>query len=84
MSQIVVRPADKECGARVFRKRIAVIGGKQNDASTAMREALGFKRAGVLKGVGQKFDSWQDISLGLRALDGCGTEGPADSESGGR
>lgn len=57
MSELVVRPTDKECGARGFLKMLAVIGGKQNDASIALREALEFKRAGVLKGVGRKFDA---------------------------
>ena len=41
---------------------LAVIGG-DNPASVAMHGALGFAHAGVLRGVGWKFDRPQDITL---------------------
>lgn len=46
---------------------VGVIGG-ENLASMAMHRALGFVDAGVLRGVGFKFDRWVDVTLMQREL----------------
>ena len=57
-----------ECASMGLCQMIAVIGGKRNAASIALHEALGFDRVGVLRNVGRKFDTWQDVCLMQRAL----------------
>jgi len=42
------------------RQLVAVIGDSQNKASVRVHEKLGFQHAGVLRGVGFKFDRWID------------------------
>jgi L-amino acid N-acyltransferase YncA len=56
------------CSARGFRQMVAVIGDSANLASQAFHRRLGFVEAGVLRGVGRKFDRDLDIVLMQRAL----------------
>lgn len=56
------------CGARGYRQMVAVIGDSANLASQAFHRRLGFVDAGVLRGVGRKFDRDLDIVLMQRAL----------------
>jgi L-amino acid N-acyltransferase YncA len=42
------------------RQLVAVIGDSENVASIRVHEKLGFQHAGVLRGVGFKFDRWID------------------------
>jgi L-amino acid N-acyltransferase YncA len=49
--------ACKEWGCRQL---VAVIGDSENTASIRVHEKLGFQHAGVLRGVGFKFDRWID------------------------
>lgn len=52
-----------ECRQWGCRQLIAVIGDQENVASIRVHEKLGFKHAGVLRGVGYKFDRWIDTVL---------------------
>jgi phosphinothricin acetyltransferase len=58
------------------RQMIAVIGDSSNEASVRVHAALGFRRVGVLQGVGNKFARWLDVVLMQRAL-GHGDGAPA-------
>jgi L-amino acid N-acyltransferase YncA len=58
------------------RQMIAVIGDSSNEASVRVHAALGFRRVGVLQGVGNKFARWLDVVLMQRAL-GRGDGAPA-------
>jgi phosphinothricin acetyltransferase len=49
-----------QCTKLGFRQMIAIIGDSQNGASMRLHERLGFRRAGVLTGVGFKFGRWVD------------------------
>jgi phosphinothricin acetyltransferase len=53
-------PACRNCGCRQL---IAVIGDSENKASIRVHEKLGFQHAGVLRGVGFKFDRWIDTVM---------------------
>ena len=64
------------CEEAGYRQMVAVIGGSDNAASMALHSALGFRHAGVLSGVGRKFDRWIDTVLMQRAL-GPGNCAPA-------
>jgi len=57
------------CREAGFRQMIAAIAG-ENSASVAMHAAHGFALTGVLKDVGYKFDTWLDVTLMQRALQG--------------
>lgn len=57
------------------RQMIAVIGDSGNTGSTALHEALGFVRVGVLDAVGYKHDRWLDCVIMQRAL-GDGAASP--------
>ena len=59
------------CGAGGYRQMIAVIGGRDNAASIRLHEGFGFRRVGILEGVGFKFGGWIDtvlMQLGLLVL----------------
>jgi L-amino acid N-acyltransferase YncA len=60
------------CTQAGFRQMVAVIGDSGNEASIALHERLGFRRAGVLTAVGFKLGRWVDSVLMQRAL------GPGD------
>jgi phosphinothricin acetyltransferase len=49
-----------ESKAAGFAQMVAVIGDSDNVASIRLHEKLGFTHAGVLRGVGRKFDRWLD------------------------
>lgn len=55
------------CETAGFRQMIAIIGDNA-PASIALHARLGFKPAGVLKGVGHKFGRWCDTTLMQRGL----------------
>jgi phosphinothricin acetyltransferase len=57
------------------RQMIGVIGGSAIEASVALHEALGFRRAGTLDGVGWKHGAWLDVVLVQRPL-GSGRHAP--------
>ena len=51
------------CREAGYRQIVAVIGDSENVASIRVHEKLGFQHAGVLRGVGFKFDRWIDTVL---------------------
>ncbi len=51
------------CREGGYRQIVAVIGDSENVASIRVHEKLGFQHAGVLRGVGFKFDRWIDTVL---------------------
>lgn len=55
-----------------FRQMIAVIGDAENVGSIGVHASLGFRRVGLLRGVGWKFGRWLDVVYMQRAL------GPGD------
>ena len=65
------------CEAQGYRQMVAIIGGSENAASIALHASLGFERAGVLRGVGRKFERWLDTVLMQRAL-GPGAGAPPE------
>jgi L-amino acid N-acyltransferase YncA len=65
----------QNCEAAGRQQLIAVVGDSANAASIGLHEALGFRRVGVLKAVGWKFDRWVDTVLLQRGL--AAREGPA-------
>jgi L-amino acid N-acyltransferase YncA len=60
---LIARCIEREC-----RQMIAVIGDRENMASIALHERLGFIRVGTLCAVGFKFGRWVDSVLMQRAL----------------
>lgn len=57
-----------DCTARGLQRMVAVIGDAANRASIRLHEALGFERAGVLRGIGFKHGAWLDQMLMQRML----------------
>jgi phosphinothricin acetyltransferase len=53
----------ERCTQAGFRQMVAVIGDSGNEASIALHERLGFRRAGVLTAVGFKLGRWVDSVL---------------------
>lgn len=53
----------ERCTALGYRQLVAVIGDSANTPSIALHEAMGFRRAGLLHGVGYKFERWVDIVI---------------------
>ena len=69
------------CEAGPWRQMIAVIALGDNgasDASIALHERLGFRKAGFVEGVGYKFGRWIDSVMMQRAL-GPGNRVPPDA-----
>jgi L-amino acid N-acyltransferase YncA len=64
-----------ECEARGLRQIVAVIGDSANCASIRLHKSLGFRKVGVLRSVGFKFDRWVDSVLMQRDL-GAGDSTP--------
>lgn len=58
LSSLIERALEKG-----YRQMIAVIGDSQNLPSIALHESLGFRREGMLKGVGYKFGRWYDLVI---------------------
>ncbi len=58
----------ERCTAAGLRQMIAVIGGSDHDASIGLHQALGFRIAGGLTGVGFKFGTWVDSVILQRPL----------------
>ncbi len=56
------------CTRLGYRQLVAVIGDSANTPSIALHEALGFRRSGLLRGVGFKLDRWVDIVILQRPL----------------
>lgn len=65
------------CAAAGYRQIIGYVDA-ENVASQALHEAFGFRRAGLLEGVGYRFGRWTDSLLMQRAL-GPGASCPPDS-----
>lgn len=65
------------CTALGYRQMVAVIGDSGNTPSIALHEALGFRRAGLLRGVGYKLDRWVDIVILQRPLGDADGTSPA-------
>ena len=79
LSELIAR-----CEAGPCRQMIAVIALGDNgasDASIALHERLGFRKAGFVEGVGYKFGRWIDSVLMQRAL-GPGNRVPPDAPGG--
>lgn len=68
----------ERCEALGMRQMAALIGDSDNQGSIALHAACGFQPAGVLSGVGWKFDGWRDVVLMQRAL-GPGAAAPPDT-----
>lgn len=51
-----------------FRQMLAVIGDSENAGSIGLHVSLGFRQAGLLKGVGMKFGRWVDVVFMQRSL----------------
>jgi phosphinothricin acetyltransferase len=66
------------CAQAGRRQMVAVIGGSDNYASIRLHEKFGFRRAGLLRGAGYKFDRWVDSVLMQRALGPGDTAPPAE------
>ena len=64
-----------ECEQRDFRLMVAVIGDRASKGSIALHEALGFRLAGIIDGIGFKHGRWLATVLMQRSL-GPGTEMP--------
>ncbi len=63
-----------QCTGLGLRQMVAIIGDSQNSASMRLHERLGFRRAGVLAGVGFKFGRWVDgLIMQLALGDGDGS-----------
>ena len=56
---------------------VAVIGGKDSEASIGLHRSVGFQHVGMLKSVGFKFGKWQPTTIMQRAL-GTGDSKPPD------
>jgi L-amino acid N-acyltransferase YncA len=56
------------CAQAGYRQLLAVIGDSANHASIGLHAACGFKHAGLLPGVGFKFDRWVDSVFMQREL----------------
>ncbi len=65
------------CTEQGYRQMIAVIGDSENAASIRLHERAGFVRAGTLRSVGRKFDTWVDSVLMQRALGDGDRTGPS-------
>jgi phosphinothricin acetyltransferase len=65
----------QRCETDGHRLIVAVIGDSDNKASIALHGSCGFTHAGILRGVGWKFDRWLDSVLMVRAL-GLGQAAP--------
>ncbi len=65
----------RRCEAGGYRLIVAVIGDSDNKASIALHGSCGFTHAGLLPGVGWKFDRWLDSVLMVRVL-GAGQTAP--------
>lgn len=63
------------CASAGFRQMVAVIGDSANAASIGLHAAVGFKRIGIMPGVGFKLGRWVDSVLMQRPL-GTGSESP--------
>lgn len=64
------------CGAAGFRQMIAYVDA-ENVASQNLHEAFGFRRVGLLEGVGYKFGRWTDSLLMQRVLEPGSSEAPS-------
>jgi phosphinothricin acetyltransferase len=69
------------CTAEGFRQMIAYVDA-ENLPSQNLHEAFGFRRAGLLEGVGYKFGRWTDSVLMQRVL-GAGATHPPPPVDGG-
>jgi phosphinothricin acetyltransferase len=58
----------ERCAGLGLCQMIAVIGDSANAGSIAVHRACGFADAGLLKGVGRKFERWVDVVLMQRSL----------------
>ena len=65
------------CSAAGFRQMFAYVDA-ENVPSQNLHEAFGFRRVGMLEGVGYKFGRWTDSLLMQRALGPGSTTPPAD------
>src|SRR5439155_4878385 len=68
LGQLLLGRLIELCEAKGNRQMIAVIGDSGNTASIRLHERFGFRKAGVLEGVGRKFGRWIDTVIMQRAL----------------
>ncbi len=68
IGQALLMALASESRAAGFRELIAVIGDSANEASIGLHSACGFRTAGVLKGIGEKFNRRLDIVMMQRSL----------------
>ncbi len=67
------------CTAAGFRQMIGYVDA-ENEPSQKLHEAFGFRRAGLLEGVGYRFGRWTDTLLMQRALGAGSTQPPPPDE----
>ena len=58
----------ERCTTLGYRQMIAVIGDSENESSQALHASQGFRREGILRGVGLKFGRWIDVVIMHREL----------------
>ena len=68
VGQLLLAVVIEACEARGLRQMVAIVGDSANIASVRLHEKLGFRRVGVLTGVGYKHGRWLDSVLLQRAL----------------
>ena len=64
----LLKPLLECCEELEYRQMIAVIGGRETEASIRLHAALGFTHVGVFSGIGFKFGRWVDTVLMQKAL----------------
>lgn len=68
IGQALLMALASEARAAGFRELIAVIGDSANEASIGLHSNCGFRHAGLLKGIGEKFGRRLDIVMMQRSL----------------
>jgi len=73
----LLKPLLERCEELGYRQMIAVIGGRETEASIRLHAALGFTHVGVFSGIGFKFGRWVDTVLMQKALGAGSTTLPS-------
>ncbi len=79
VGRLLLQALVDSCAAAGFRQMIGYIDA-YNEASLKLHEAIGFRQAGSLSGVGYKFGQWTDSVIMQRSL-GPGAATPPDARS---
>lgn len=68
IGRALLQPLLERCEELGYRQMIAVIGGRETEASIRLHAVLGFTHVGVFSGIGFKFGRWVDTVLMQKAL----------------